>query len=331
LTDGTAVSPANFGNAKRAVIAAKIFVTLACFWYLFRHIEVAELRRTLPGFDVRWAVAAVLLLVLQIPLIALRWLRIVEVVKLRGDGLSYRWMTAVSAIGQFFGQVLPIVAGDGVRVWLLTDLVGDWRYAAISVAIDRCVGIALLFAFAFAILLFPSGLGLFEAYRVEVVVVLGVMLAIGAGGLVLGARVSRAIVERRGGKWIADFFAGAHRAAFGPHSAAILGAGCLIHALTIAAVWSLGRAQGLALSPADAAVLFAVMVGIALFPFAVGGWGLRELAMVSLFGNYGLTPERALVFSMYFGLACMIASLPGAVAWFGFMIPRPARSSSSGS
>jgi hypothetical protein len=40
---------------------------------------------------------------------------------------------------------------------------------------------------------------------------------------------------------------------------------------------------------------------------------------VSLFGNYGLTPERALVFSMYFGLTSIIVSLPGALAWLGFL------------
>jgi uncharacterized membrane protein YbhN (UPF0104 family) len=99
----------------------------------------------------------------------------------------------------------------------------------------------------------------------------------------------------------------------------------MIHTLTIAAVWSLGQAQGLALSPADAAVLFAVMIGVALVPFTVGGWGLRELAMVSLFGNHGLTPERALVFSMCFGLTSILASLPGALAWIGLLFTRSER------
>jgi hypothetical protein len=64
------------------------------------------------------------------------------------------------------------------------------------------------------------------------------------------------------------------------------------------------------------------MIGVALVPFTVGGWGLRELAMVSLFGNHGLTPERALVFSMYFGLTSIVASLPGAVAWMGLLFSR---------
>ena len=38
-----------------------------------------------------------------------------------------------------------------------------------------------------------------------------------------------------------------------------------------------------------------------------------------MFGNYGLSPERALVFSMYFGLTSILASLPGALAWLGFL------------
>src|SRR5205085_12127135 len=122
---------------------------------------------------------------------------------------------------------------------------------------------------------------------------------------------------------------GPRAAVFGSRSAAILGIGCIIHGLTIAAVWSLGQAQGLPLSPSDAAMLFAVMIGVALVPFTVGGWGLRELAMVSLFGNHGLTPERALVFSMYFGLSSILASLPGALAWLGFLFA-PSRRSAEG-
>jgi uncharacterized membrane protein YbhN (UPF0104 family) len=129
----------------------------------------------------------------------------------------------------------------------------------------------------------------------------------------------------RYGRWIEKFFSGARAAVFGSRSAVILGTGCLIHTLTIAAIWSLGQAQGLSLSPADAAVLFAVIVGVALVPFTVGGWGLRELAMVSMFGNHGLTPERALVFSMYFGLTSILASLPGALAWMALLFSRAQR------
>jgi len=62
----------------------------------------------------------------------------------------------------------------------------------------------------------------------------------------------------------------------------ILGIGCLIHVLTIAVIWSIGRAQGLVLPVTDAAVLFTVTVGVTLVPISIGGWGLRELAVISL-------------------------------------------------
>jgi hypothetical protein len=317
-------------KSQTAILAAKLVITLACFWYLFQHIDIAELRRTLPGLEIPWAVLAVVLLAVQIPLVALRWLDIVQVLKMRSEGLTYLSMTVGVAIGQFFGQILPVVAGDGFRVWYLTRFKTDWRDATTSVVIDRCVGIGLLLLFAFAILFLPSSLGLFGNNRGEIIAALGAMLLVGVISLVAGERLSRAFAGHRHAAWIASFFTDARRVIFGPRGASILGVGCVIHLLTIAAVWSLGRAQGLLLSSADAAVLFAVMMGVALVPFSIGGWGLRELAMVSLFGNYGLTPERALVFSMYFGLTCVVASLPGAVAWFAFLIPRPERSSERG-
>jgi hypothetical protein len=106
-----------------------------------------------------------------------------------------------------------------------------------------------------------------------------------------------------------------HRVLLGRKSPAIIAAGTLIHLLTIFMVWSLGRAQGLALPLSDAAVLFTVMVGVTIVPISISGWGLRELAVVSLLGNFGVAPERALLFSVCFGLTVAIGSLPGALAW----------------
>lgn len=64
------------------------------------------------------------------------------------------------------------------------------------------------------------------------------------------------------------------------------------------------------------------MVGIALIPVSVGGWGLRELAVVALLGDHGVAPERALLFSVCFGLVFVIAALPGALVWMLYSIPQ---------
>jgi hypothetical protein len=65
----------------------------------------------------------------------------------------------------FFTQVLPSIAGAGVRAWLLVRLGSDWRNAGTSVVIDRGVGVGLLIALGFAILLLPSGLTALGGYR----------------------------------------------------------------------------------------------------------------------------------------------------------------------
>jgi uncharacterized membrane protein YbhN (UPF0104 family) len=325
LSRGTALPVRSLSKGQGAAFALKIAITFACFWYLLRHIDTAELLRTLPGIDMRWSILAIALLVLQIPLVGLRWLQIAEILAMRGRQLTWFWMSVAAGIAQFFGQILPLVAGDGVRVWFLGRFSGNWRNATISVVVDRCVGIGLLLAFTLGILLLPSSFGAFDQDRNKVVIALAIMLVFGVVCLAVSARLGPKLTGRRYGRWIDRFFSSARAAVFGSRSAVILGIGCMIHLLTIAAVWSLGQAQGLPLSPADAAVLFAVMIGVALVPFTVGGWGLRELAMVSMFGNHGLTPERALVFSMYFGLTSILASLPGALAWIGLLFTRSER------
>ena len=68
------------------------------------------------------------------------------------------------------------------------------------------------------------------------------------------------------------------------------------------------------------------MVGVALVPISVGGWGLRELAVVSLLSDHGVAPERALLFSVCFGLVSLVGSLPGAFIWPFYSLGRAATS-----
>ncbi|MBV1700181.1 MAG: flippase-like domain-containing protein, partial [Hyphomicrobiales bacterium] len=312
-----------FSKNRAVTLLLKAAVTIACFWYVFVHVDVGELRRDFSRVHLSWVAVTLLLLVVQIPLVALRWMEIIRTLKAAGTGLSYPYLCLGTAIGQFFGQVMLVAAGDGVRAWFLTRLGGGWRDALISVALDRCVGVGLLLAFSLAILFLPSHLGVFAGYRTEVIAILAGILLVCLSVLVFGGRLGSAFRGSGLGAWIGELLSGARNVAFGPHAAAILGIGCLIHVLTIGAVWSLARAQGLALSVDDAAVLFAIMVGVSLIPIAVGGgWGLREFAMVSLLGGYGLGAERALAFSLYFGFCVFIASLPGVFGWVALARPQ---------
>jgi hypothetical protein len=252
---------------------------------------------------------------LQIPLAGLRWHNIVDALAARNQQMTLAAMIAATAVGLFFAQVLPSVAGEGVRAWLLVRLGSNWRNAVTSAVIDRGVGVGLLTALGFVVLLLPSGLTALGRYRDVVLVVYGALILAGVLGLLLAPKIVPLLARGRYSRWFATLAADVHRVLLGSKGPLILTIGCLIHALTIIVVWSVGRAQGLALPLPDAAVLFTVMIGVVLVPISIGGWGLRELAVISLLGSYGVAPERALLLSVCFGLALAVGSLPGALAW----------------
>jgi glycosyltransferase 2 family protein len=199
-----------------------------------------------------------------------------------------------------------------------------------SVVIDRGVGVGLLIALGFVALLLPSGLTALGGYRHIVLIVYGAVLLAGVLAVLLTPVFVPLLARWRYSRWIGILAASAHRVLLGRKGPVILGLGCLVHVLTIVVVWSVGRAQGLAMPISDAAVLFTVMVGVGLVPISIGGWGLREIAVISFLGHYGIAPEKALLFSLCFGLTIAIGSLPGALVWLlypfgGSLAPRAIR------
>src|SRR6516225_105810 len=306
---------------KAAIVAAKLLVTGACFWYVSRQIDWRQVSSAIPLLEFRWAALAIFVVMLEIPLVGLRWYNIVDALATRDQRMTRTAMTAATSVGLFFAQVLPNVAGEGMRAWLLVRLGSNWRTAVTSVLIDRGVGVGLLIVLGFVVLLLPSGLTALSGYRDVVLIVYGALILAGALGLLLAPKIASPLA-----RWlfplVATLAADVHRVLLGSEGPVVLSIGCLIHAFPIVVVWLVGRAQGLALPLPDAMVLFAVMTGAVVVPISIGGWGLRELAVVSLLATHGVAPERALLFSVCFGLVLAVGSLPGALAWLLYPFAR---------
>jgi uncharacterized membrane protein YbhN (UPF0104 family) len=315
--------PWRAGAGKVAAVALKLAVTAACFWYVASKIDFAEFVRTFPNINFGWAALAVFTALLQAPLIGLRWFEILEALPgariTRSEAISVTWIAA------FLGQMLPYAAGDAMRVWLASRLGRDWRTATVSVLIDRGVAVAALFAYGFFILLMPSALTALQGYRGAVLVIFA---ATTAGSLIALASVpwiAPALLRWRAVRWIGTVAKMCHDVLMRSRAGiVVLALAIAVHTLTILCIWFIGRSLGIAIPLVDAAVLFVLMLGVTLIPVSIGGWGLREAAVVTLLGSHGVPAEIALSLSVTFGIVLIVASLPGVVIWAGYSPARPA-------
>ena len=85
----------------------------------------------------------------------------------------------------------------------------------------------------------------------------------------------------------------------------------IMHLCNALTFYILASAAHAGLDAATTMIVAVPVILIALLPIALAGWGVREGAAVVGFGLYGVSPETAVTISVAFGLALVIASLPG--------------------
>jgi glycosyltransferase 2 family protein len=299
-----------------AVLAGKFAVSAACFWYVSTRISWSAFADAATTINPAWVMFALGLMILQIPLVALRWAEIVGALAPAVKDTGRVRMLAITWIGIFSGQVVPNLFGEIVRVWMLVDLGVEWRTGLASVVIDRAIGVLVLVALAFVAFLVPPPLTQLGGHRADILLVLGAVLTVGAASLRLARVIGTILVHHRPTVLLGRCAIGVHDMLVqSPARVSIFLLALLAHVLTIAAIWSLARAEGSALPVEDAAVFFAVIGGVAIVPVVIGGWGLREAAVTALLQFQGIPAEKTLALSVSFGVLTFLASLPGAVMW----------------
>src|SRR5690348_2806762 len=80
---------------------------------------------------------AVLLVAMQIPLIGIRWSIIIDVLDPLAGRMDRGKATAIFWIGLFFGQAVPGVVSEALRVWMIARLGRSTRVGLASVIVDR--------------------------------------------------------------------------------------------------------------------------------------------------------------------------------------------------
>lgn len=300
---------------KRALwLVAKATLTALLIWWVARSVDVHSITHTLGGLDASVLLLALLLTLSQALLLGWRWHRMVL---LLGGALppanAMRWVF----MGLFFNQVLPTsVGGDAARVWKLHQSGASLKFAFGSVMVERVSGLALMGLMILICL--PAVWGHLDnpLLRAALLMTGPTLIA----GLMLATLADKLPLRRLPARWaqlLLTLCTSLRRIADRPLALVEVSVLSLLVSLAgFVAAYALGMNLGIDLSLPSYVVLVGGAVLLSVLPISLGGWGVRELSMVSLFGAVGVEAERALALSLVWGVLPLLVSLPGGFLWW---------------
>jgi uncharacterized membrane protein YbhN (UPF0104 family) len=290
-----------------ATAALRIGIPALLLWLLARQADMESLTGRLAEADPRWLAAAFALTAVQVVLISWRWSIIMAGLNAAiGTALALR----INLASFFLGQALPVsVAGDVWRVWRIREMGHALGVGVRGVLMDRVTAMIGL-----VLVVMASGPALLArmpdpTMRWTVAMGLGIGLAVLAAVLATGRVPSRFTSRFKG---VAEFGRAARGLLAHPLTAVpIIGVSAGVHLLAGLTLWLIAAGLNIPVGLVDCLVLTPPIVLVAGMPLSIAGWGLREGAMVAVFGLVGVPVDGALLMSVLFGLLLLLVSLPG--------------------
>jgi glycosyltransferase 2 family protein len=305
---------------KAFLLPLKFAVSGLLIAVVFRNIDLDSFANRFAGQSRGWLVAAATLTIAQILLAALRW---DQIIKGLGAKVPREAVIRVTYIGTFFNSwLLGNIGGDVARAMLAPEGgIGRFRIVY-SVLFDRVVTLAGLAFVMLPIIALNTGplarsIPVFASLAVAALPFIG-LSAIGLLAPVIGGRVPAiARIRELGLTWRLLCQAPARLGA----ALAIAAAG----QIAIPAVaYSLARGQHLDVSFLDFLVLIPPVVLLAGLPISIGGWGVRENAMIIAMASIGMAAGSALLISVELAALASLISMPGGAIWMVRYLGRPA-------
>ncbi len=296
-------------TTRHALVALKALVSVGALVYLGFTVDRKAISEVLNSNHGGYVLLSVVQMLLIAPLGGKRWQL---VLRRLGCDVALWPLTRLFWIGMAFSQVLPsAVGGDALRVVLLHRSRIDVVRSAMSVLIER--GLMLLSAMLVVVL--AAWYAPARALDPRLMrLALGLLLAGMAGLAALPAvewTLDRLPESLRLARFGVQVVRGLRAVIFSPR-AAPLALLCLVTNLNLAvAAWWLSVGFGLSLSFLQLSAVITMVTLATVIPVSVGGWGVREAAMIALMTPLAVPSGIAFLFSIAFGLAIAISSLPG--------------------
>lgn len=286
-------------NRKLIFNLLKIIVSLGLLTFIFINLDTQAFLRSLRGANPWWLVVALVMMMAGVVTRAYRWQILLTAI---GVPVPLGQLTAIYFIGFLFNNLLPSgLGGDAIRMLELRPYTRYGSDTVTSVIVDRFLGLSALQAIALVALIYdwtavPAGLAYFT-----VAIFIG---GLGVGYLLIHRPLyimlqNRFSLFRRltGLKMISQLFESFQRYPLGA-----LGRSYLVSLLFNITLIAMNICIGLALGAEATLVQYAVFVPITslalLIPISFAGLGVREEAYRQLFGQAGVSDEKAVAMSL---------------------------------
>lgn len=299
-------------QSKHLRLLAKIALTLLAFWLLFRGVDIAQLVAMLRQQEPCWLIAALLLILCQIMLGALRWRLILTAIAPDSRlALPMRELLRVNYISVFFNCCLPAMVGsDAVRVLLTRSERMPLSVCIHSVIIDRLIALAALAALV--VIMLPWLGAILHVDTPSPLPLLALAAALGLWALFRLDRLLKKWEHVRPVSWLLYFIGNLRLLISSPFSAiACVVLAFAAHISFCLAAYTLAQSLGIHITVIQCIALIPLVALATTLPISIGGWGVREAGMVGLLAMLSVPKAAALLLSIQLGLIVTIASLPG--------------------
>lgn len=304
----------NGGFNKWGVRLAKFVITVALLLLVSSQVDLDQLLSLSSEIDWTFLVLAIVITLAQTIILSWRWHRIVGFL---GGALGVGLATRLSFLGVFMNQVLPTsIGGDVFRVWGLHRHGVASGIGLISVVIDRVTGLlALSVLVTFSTVLVWA---LLNDAIFRLVILFSSPAIVGLMSVcIIIDRYRFDFLNHHVSRLISELAAGMRKLVINPnHAAEVLMLGVLAQATGLIAAFVLGKGIGIEVDMFTSMALVGSVILLSALPVSLGGWGVREASMMTLFAIVGVSNEKSLLLSVLYGLVMMIASLPGGFVWW---------------
>lgn len=301
----------------------KIVISLGLIVYLLYKVDLGEVIATIRAANYAYLILAIGLYAGAVTAGGLKWYILLRA---QGIAISFWNLLGYTFVGVFFNNFLPAnVGGDVMRGYGLARHTDRAAEAAVSVIVDRVVGLIAFMSAAFA-------------SAVVVVFIIGrkdlftVMLASGVATLAL-ACLFAAVLSRHIRAWVERLFRIRLLGRFAPLYRKLSDAltayrfkfdrlfvAYLVSLLTLAlsnfSIYVTATALGGGV-PLWAIFLFNPLIAfVLLIPISVGGLGLNQGAFVFFYGLIGIDSKVIFPVSLMMQFIIYLTSLPGGFMWW---------------